>query len=184
MNVPANVTPYRDRHGKERWRYRKGSISVHLPGRPGDQAFDERAGLAAAGLVRQRDRLAHPSRLLFLHDFARGTIWRTRLRAIDKKVPFSITQEEIVALMEAQGWRCSVSGIPFYQRRGSDAAFKPTLDRIVPRLGYVAGNVRVVAYIVNVAMNKWGEEPLWKLIEVMATRLEGRQPARTDKKSC
>lgn len=78
--------------------------------------------------------------------------------------------------MEAQRWRCAISGVAFFQRRRSDPAFRPTLDRITPATGYVAGNVRIVAYIVNLAMNEWGEKPLWALVEAMAKRPRVRRP--------
>ncbi len=176
--ISPGISHYRDRHGKVRWRYRKGDICVQLPGQPGDETFNERARLAAAGKVTQRDRFAHPSRVMHLNDFAKDAPARARLRAVGKRVPYSLTQDEVAALMDSQGWRCAISGIVFFQRKRNDPAFRPTLDRIKPAAGYVAGNVRIVAYIVNLAMNKWGEEPLWKLVETMARRLDGRQPSK------
>ena len=55
--------------------------------------------------------------------------------------------------------------------------FRPSLDRIEPDHGYVKGNVRIVAFIVNLAMNEWGEEALWRLVESMAEKLEVRRPS-------
>lgn len=73
--------------------------------------------------------------------------------------------------MEEQRWRCAVSGIRFMTAQKSDSPFQPSLDRIEARNGYVAGNVRIVCYIVNLAMNKWGEKPLRLLARRMANQV-------------
>lgn len=36
------VSPYKDRHGKERWRYRRNGKTRSLPGKPGDPKFEAR----------------------------------------------------------------------------------------------------------------------------------------------
>jgi len=41
-----NAGPYKDRHGRTRWRYRRGGRTIQLPGTPGDPYF-EAAYLAA-----------------------------------------------------------------------------------------------------------------------------------------
>lgn len=113
---------------------------------------------------------AHPARKELLADFARDQIVKLQDRSRRKQVPFALSLSDIEKAMEDQDWRCSVSGVPFFQVRRAELAFQPSLDRIDPKQGYVAGNVRIVAYIVNVAMNRWGEDPLWRLVEMMASR--------------
>lgn len=41
MKIPRYVTPYKDRHGKTRYRYRRDGVDRHLPGNPGDAVFKE-----------------------------------------------------------------------------------------------------------------------------------------------
>jgi hypothetical protein len=49
-------------------------------------------------------------------------------------------------------------------RGGERGPFGPSLDRIVPKLGYVTGNIRVVCNLANLAMHKWGEDPLREFV--------------------
>lgn len=49
MDRPPFASPYKDRHGKERWRFRRKGVTVSLPGRPGDEAFEAAYAAALAG---------------------------------------------------------------------------------------------------------------------------------------
>ena len=58
---------------------------------------------------------------------------------------------------------CELTGYPFDVTRvpGGGRRFNaPSLDRIDPLKGYTHDNIRVVLYIVNVALNNWGENTL------------------------
>jgi hypothetical protein len=85
---------------------------------------------------------------------------RTKDRARMKKIPFRLTKDEFRALaMQSEG-RCVVTGKPFDWGRPDScktAPYAPTLDRIVPAIGYTATNCRIVAHAVNCAMGDWGE---------------------------
>lgn len=72
---------------------------------------------------------------------------------------------DVVALLETQGYRCAVTGVDLEPNPvGGAQPFQPSLDRIDNDEGYVLGNVRIVALIVNYAMSRWGEEPLRTLL--------------------
>jgi integrase len=43
------ASPYKDRHGKQRWRYRRKGVTKALPGHPGDEAFEMAYSAALAG---------------------------------------------------------------------------------------------------------------------------------------
>jgi hypothetical protein len=46
--------------------------------------------------------------------------------------------------------RCSATGLPLAHNKGGEASpLSPSLDRIVPALGYVPGNVRLVCHRFN-----------------------------------
>lgn len=49
MDRPAFASPYKDRHGKERWRFRRKGVAVALPGRPGEETFQAAYSAALAG---------------------------------------------------------------------------------------------------------------------------------------
>ena len=68
------------------------------------------------------------------------TIWqRAHRRAASRGVPFSISVQSIVIPLT-----CPVLGIPIIlgEKRSESS---PSLDRLVPEKGYVAGNVRVIS---------------------------------------
>jgi hypothetical protein len=94
-------------------------------------------------------------------------LWRAaKTRARQKNIPFSITHDNLAAMVQVQGYACALTSIPFdFDRTGRREKlrrkpFRPSVDRIEPSLGYVAGNVRVVCAAVNMALNEWGEDVL------------------------
>lgn len=95
-------------------------------------------------------------------------------RAQKYGVPYAIDAYTIDELLVRQNYRCAVSGIPFEPParttplRFRQNPFGPSLDRIVPDAGYVAGNIRITCVIVNTAMNEWGLPALLRLVEAMA----------------
>jgi len=109
----------------------------------------------------------------------RKTFWKycihaagsARARARSKGVPFSIDSYFIDGLLVDQQWRCAISGVPLVsprKRAGTKDPFGPSLDRIIPSLGYVPGNVRIVSNIVNSAMMDWGSDVLLRWLELWA----------------
>lgn len=72
-------------------------------------------------------------------------ISHAKARAEEKQVPFELDSIECPDV-------CPVLGTPLiYARRGLRAAFddSPSIDRIVPELGYVEGNVCVISHRAN-----------------------------------
>lgn len=69
-------------------------------------------------------------------------------RATKKKVPFSLTVE-----WAEKTWtgRCAVTGIEFKLGllTSGPKMYSPSIDRIVPELGYVPGNCRFILWAVN-----------------------------------
>lgn len=73
-------------------------------------------------------------------------LYAARRRSANKQLPFNLTKDDIAIPAV-----CPVLGIPLYRAGGAAAQGpnSPTLDRIVPELGYVRGNVRVVSARAN-----------------------------------
>ena len=67
-----------------------------------------------------------------------------RHRAVQKGVPFDLLLEDLVFPAV-----CPVLGIPMVARSGSFSDNSPSLDRTIPALGYVRGNVTVMSYRAN-----------------------------------
>ena len=77
-------------------------------------------------------------------------------------------------LWDLQEGRCAVSGIPFVlddEHEEGKQPFRPSLDRIQPEAGYVKGNVRLVATIVNFGINKWGFDTYRIVCEAVARKM-------------
>jgi hypothetical protein len=69
-----------------------------------------------------------------------------RGRALAAEVPFTITKDDIHIPTH-----CPILGIPLFQRTGRKGGGdnSPSLDRIHPERGYVAGNVIVISNRAN-----------------------------------
>ncbi|EJN04294.1 hypothetical protein [Phyllobacterium sp. YR531] len=167
MTVYPFVSSFKDRHGKVRYRYRRGTRQISLKGEPGSPEFERQYELAANGI----SNLSDNHRANLIDRYVKSSLKRARTRSARQLVPMDITEPDVVSLLELQGWRCSVSGIPFplknVDQDRSNHAFRPSLDRVFPHLGYTKGNVRIVCEIVNLAMNNWGEGPLLTLVKEM-----------------
>lgn len=81
---------------------------------------------------------------------ARSIFLAARNRARDKSLPFSITLEYVRSMYDAaiaDGY-CTVLGIPL-ERGNVPSPNTPSIDRIIPSLGYVPGNVRIISLRAN-----------------------------------
>lgn len=75
-------------------------------------------------------------------------MYRAKARAQRKGVPFSLTLADIPAVPEF----CPVLGVRLISEttgRTGPRPFSPALDRIVPALGYVPGNVQWLSHRAN-----------------------------------
>jgi len=157
---------FKDRHGHVRWRFRGKGIEMYLPGSPGDEEFRLAYEAASDGRKPNDLRLRASS----APSYIRPALKRAKTRAARQGVPFELDEMFLKDLFDKQDWRCAVSAIRFPLRPANtrnQQAFRPSVDRIKPEVGYVPGNVRVVCEIVNLAMNNWGEGPLRTLVRQM-----------------
>lgn len=70
-----------------------------------------------------------------------------KIRAEKKQVPFNLTTEYIETILPTH---CPVFKTPFkYVGNGKIVPESPALDRIVPSLGYVEGNVHIISVKAN-----------------------------------
>jgi hypothetical protein len=112
-----------------------------------------------------------------LEDMAERVFSAAKRRAKQREQAFAISLENVIELMRAQDYRCALSGIAFrHEDKGdlSRAPFRPSLDRIRSREGYVPGNVRLVLVAVNFALSDWGEEVLFEIADGIAARRDNR----------
>jgi integrase len=58
------ISSYKDRHGKERWRFRRGKATKSLPGEPGELRFEDAYQAALDGRPVRADVVRHPNHAL------------------------------------------------------------------------------------------------------------------------
>ena len=88
---------------------------------------------------------------------------RAKYRASQKGIPFSITLDDIVIPTH-----CPILGV---ELESNDHRYihpnSPSLDRIVPELGYVPGNVHVISNRANTIKNDASIDELKMLVEYL-----------------
>lgn len=85
--------------------------------------------------------------------------WHARARAKKLELPFTITIDDIVIPNF-----CPILGIELKKGEGKSHDNSPSLDRIIPSLGYVPGNIQVISYRANRIKNDATLDELRKLV--------------------
>lgn len=93
---------------------------------------------------------------------------------------YTLSARVIGDMLAAARDRCVLTGIEFDYHAGrlpdgSVRPLAPSLDRIDNRLGYDAGNVRLVCTSVNIALNVWGVENFERVCRAFLRNLENRR---------
>lgn len=77
-------------------------------------------------------------------DVRHSLINHAKMRSRDNNIPFNITRHDIT-IPEF----CPVLGIKIIQKGGKTSDNSPSIDRIIPELGYIKGNVMVISWRAN-----------------------------------
>ena len=64
-----------------------------------------------------------------------------KTRATKKKIPFSITEADLIIPTN-----CPILGVPLVW---NDPRYCPSIDRIIPKLGYIPTNIRIMSLVAN-----------------------------------
>lgn len=101
----------------------------------------------------------------------RKLVDQAKWRARRDNVSFSITVDDIIKLF-TEGDKCPVLGIPMYFNFGGNgpAENSPSLDRLVPKLGYTPSNITVISYRANAIKRDASLEELQALVSWMKKR--------------
>jgi hypothetical protein len=76
-------------------------------------------------------------------------LWKAaKARAKRKGIPFQISVEEVSKLIPSDGL-CPALGIPLRLEKVRASHHSMSLDRIVPELGYIPGNVVIISHLAN-----------------------------------
>lgn len=105
-----------------------------------------------------------------------GTFGLTRRNAeknaAARGVSFSLTTKYLNDLYHSQGCVCALSKLRFKRGSGNGPSmFSPSLDRIIPALGYVPGNVRFLLHGVNALKSTGTDDDVRTLIAALAASM-------------
>jgi hypothetical protein len=100
-----------------------------------------------------------------LPTWAKNLYLQTKFRSAKRGTPFHLTKDGFAELVAAANGRCVLTGIEFDQEpaAGNKRPYAASIDRIDCAIGYTDTNCRLVCVAVNLAMNRWGEEVLWRI---------------------
>lgn len=101
-------------------------------------------------------------------------VTRAKHRADNKGVPFAITSED-VAYTDV----CPILEITLNWEGGARDSNTPSLDRVIPELGYVPGNVRIVSNLANMMKSSATIEQLRIFTKNIINYMESKDIVRT-----
>lgn len=101
-------------------------------------------------------------------------------RAKKKGLPFDLTKEYLESIMVKE---CPVLGIPM-EFGGHNRETSPSLDRIIPELGYVKSNVIIISNKANAIKNSASAKEILKVAQWLEEQLSttaGEQASMNEK---
>jgi len=110
-----------------------------------------------------KERKKATARTYYKTNFISLMFKRAKARATEKNVPFNLTEDDIIIPTF-----CPLLGIELQISSGSTAPNSPSLDRIIPELGYVKGNVMVISHRANTIKNNATLVELQTIVESCA----------------
>ena len=95
-------------------------------------------------------------------------ITAAKRRAKERAIAFDLDTYKADIQARINRGVCEMTGISF---EFSPKAWNgPSLDRIIPALGYIHSNVRVVIFALNVMMHTWGEDRMLEVARALLMR--------------
>jgi ribosomal protein L37AE/L43A len=103
----------------------------------------------------------------FLYRLTR-TLYSCKNRAKKSNVPFDITVQDLIDIFPKNNL-CPVLKVPFVWGTKNNKELSPSVDRMIPELGYVKSNIKFISYKANRIKNDATMEILLNLITYMKT---------------
>lgn len=113
---------------------------------------------ARLSYIKNREDHLKRRREKYIKDPSFHMFHEAKKRAKAKGIPFTIDKEDI-KIPDV----CPILGIPLYVGTGQQSDNSPSLDRFVPLLGYVKGNVNVISNKANNMKSNGTSEDVLKL---------------------
>lgn len=94
-------------------------------------------------------------------------VWyAAKRRAKSCGVPFTISKQDIIDIFPSDG-KCPMLGIELQFNNKKSKDNSPSLDRTIPELGYVPGNIQLISYRANRIKNDSTVEELEKILSFL-----------------
>jgi integrase len=110
------LSSYKDRHGKQRWRYRRNGVTVALPGQPDEDSFEAAYSAALEGRQVRAEIVRHPNQAL---PRTLKAAWRLYVQGADWRGLRKTTQnnyvgraERLLAMPVASGAALTYADVP------------------------------------------------------------------------
>lgn len=102
---------------------------------------------------------------------------QVRARAKQRGIPFNARVEDFIVPET-----CPVLGVPLRREYGTGKANgdSPSVDRVIPALGYVTGNIRIISNRANLLKNDASLDELKNLVSYVEGHLRLRHPASSE----
>ena len=94
------------------------------------------------------------------------TFSQAKIRSKKFNVPFTITRQDLID-MYPQDNLCPILKVPFVWGTKTNKELSPSLDRMIPELGYTKNNIKFISYKANRIKNDSSIEILENLIKYM-----------------
>jgi hypothetical protein len=103
-------------------------------------------------MLSQQQEETHKRAILLFHTDQDAEIiaknLTTSIVSLRHGVPFAIKAKDIRACFPKDGY-CPITRLPFERGEGKCGPQSMSLDRIIPELGYVPGNIAVISHLAN-----------------------------------
>ena len=100
------------------------------------------------GRLNKRNR----KRYLYIHEPWRAKCWSAREKAKKLGLDYNIDPEYVKNIWPKDN-KCPALGIYLRKGKNGGSNHSPSLDRIIPELGYIKGNVQIVCNLANKIMS-------------------------------
>jgi len=107
-------------------------------------------------------------------DVTRSLIYhwqQARKGAVKRKIDFTITADDLIAMWNSQNGKCALSNMPMTLSHGTHILQNPTkmsIDRIDSTIGYHKDNIQLITWQLNCGKSVWSNEQLIELCKAVA----------------
>ncbi len=168
-----------ERHGGAWYAAKQAGAIKYISYKPCEQGHVERYVKSRACVQCTFDKHRNPV------NRARYLCTQARWRAKKDHLPFNLTSEYVRSLWPENDF-CPILRKPFYYkidngRNHGANPLSPTLDRIIPILGYVKGNVKVISHFANTLKNDCTDPAIFRsLADYLEANISEAEPISDD----